>query len=74
MAANLASLFSLAEWLHEVLVPDIELIIAYLFFRKNERKTLLLKEKLAHIQQRETTAQDTLNEVLKVVSPINIKL
>ena len=38
------------------------------FFRKNERKSLLLKEKLAHLEQREATAQDTLNEVLKVVS------
>ncbi len=43
-------------------------VILYVLFRKNERKTLLLKEKLTHIQQREATAQDTLNEVLKVVS------
>jgi hypothetical protein len=52
-------------------MTDIVILYYYFFCRKNERKTLLLKEKLTHFQQREATAQDTLNEVLKVVTNQN---
>ncbi|XP_028392179.1 centrosomal protein of 89 kDa-like [Dendronephthya gigantea] len=41
--------------------------------RKNERKTVLLKEQCSHLQQREAAAQNTLSEVLKVAEKTTIE-
>lgn len=43
-------------------------MIYLLLFRKLERKNVLLERKLEHIFEREITAQQTLDEVLKIVS------
>jgi hypothetical protein len=44
------------------------LLSTLIHHRKLERKTLLLERKLEHILEREVSAQQTLSEVLKVVS------
>ena len=41
---------------------------SYNVHRKSERKFLFLQRKLEHIQERELTAQETLSQVLTVVS------
>ena len=42
--------------------------VVFYIHSKSERKFLFLQRKLEHIQERELTAQETLSQVLTVVS------
>ena len=46
------------------------LIISSFFYSKSERKFMFLQRQLEHIQERELTAQETLSQVLTVVSVV----